>query len=202
VSNFQISDLIDALMCLPSVGARSAERMAYHLLINNRAQGMHLAKCLANVMEKVNHCERCNNFCTDAICNICQSTDRNGHQLCIVEMPLDLRAIESSAVFSGQYFVLMGRLSPLDGIGPAQLSIDKLICLCKAKHFKEIIFALNPSVEGEATIHYLRKRLQHFDVSFSQLARGVPMGGELSFLDPTTVERALTKRSIMADELS
>lgn len=189
-------------MCLPSVGARSAERMAYHLLINNRAQGMHLAKCLANVMEKVNHCERCNNFCTDAICNICQSTDRNGHQLCIVEMPLDLRAIESSAVFSGQYFVLMGRLSPLDGIGPAQLSIDKLICLCTAKHFKEIIFALNPSVEGEATIHYLRKRLQHFDVSFSQLARGVPMGGELSFLDPTTVERALTKRSIMADELS
>lgn len=189
-------------MCLPSVGARSAERMAYHLLINNRAQGMHLAKCLANVMEKVNHCERCNNFCTDAICNICQSTDRNGHQLCIVEMPLDLRAIESSAVFSGQYFVLMGRLSPLDGIGPAQLSIDKLISLCTAKHFKEIIFALNPSVEGEATIHYLRKRLQHFDVSFSQLARGVPMGGELSFLDPTTVERALTKRSIMADELS
>lgn len=182
-------------MCLPGVGPRTAQRMAYHLLLGKRQKGLRLAECLQKAMNEVVHCQVCNNFSAESICTLCSSNSRNNKQLCIVEMPLDLLAIEQSAVFSGRYFVLMGHLSPLDGIGPEQLSIDKLIEYCQRLSFDEIIFALNPSVEGEATIHYLKGRLQRFDLRFSQLARGVPMGGTLEFLDPSTIGKALSERA-------
>ena len=196
----QISELIDALMCLPGVGPKSAERMAYHLLLGKRPKGLRLAECLEKAMKEVSHCQICNNFSVQAECHLCLSKSRHHRQLCIVEMPLDLQAIERSASFSGQYFVLMGHLSPMDGIGPDQLSIDKLVQCCQKYGFEEIIFAINPSVEGEATIHYLREKLASFGARYSMLARGVPMGGELEYLDPSTIGRALQKRSMLAEE--
>ncbi len=196
-----INNLIDALMCLPGVGTRTAQRMAYNLLLGNRQKGIQLADKLHRAMKEVRHCQSCNDFSSDSICFRCSSTSRNQRQLCIVEMPLDLVAIEQSAEYSGQYFVLMGHLSPLDGIGPEQLAIDTLKKICKEKNFAEVIFALNPSVEGEATMHYIKQLLAGAGIRFSQLARGVPMGGSLEFLDSSTIGRALTKRSILAEEL-
>lgn len=197
----EINDLVEALLCLPSVGPRSAQRMAYHLLLGNRQKGLLLAGRLSKAMNNIAHCQYCNNFSSDDICNICSSKARNTTQLCIVEMPLDLQAIEKSGGFSGQYFVLMGHLSPIDGIGPQQLSIDLLIERCQLVGFKEVIFAINPSVEGEATIYYIKEQLKRFDISISQLARGVPMGGELEFLDSSTIDKALSMRSVISDAI-
>tara|TARA_B110000879_G_C11159912_1_gene508564 strand:+ start:1243 stop:1851 length:609 start_codon:yes stop_codon:yes gene_type:complete len=195
-----IDDLIDAFLCLPSVGPRSAQRMAYHLLLGKRKKGLNLADCLTRAMTKVQHCQSCNTFSSESMCDLCSSKVRNKAQLCIVEMPLDRLAIEKTGAFSGQYFVLMGHLSPIDGIGPEQLAIDKLFARCKDVAFDEVIFALNPSMEGEATIHYLKEVLKPLNICFSQLARGVPMGGELEFLDSSTIGRALSKRSLMSED--
>ena len=197
----EINDLVEALLCLPSIGPRSAQRMAYHLLLGNRQKGLLLAERLKNAMSNISHCQYCNNFSSQPICSICSSQARNNNQLCIVEMPLDLLAIENSGGFSGHYFVLMGHLSPIDGIGPQQLSIDLLIERCQMVGFKEVIFAINPSVEGEATIFYIKEQLKKLDISISQLARGVPMGGELEFLDSSTIGKALLMRSDLSEEV-
>lgn len=196
----EINELIEALLCLPSVGPRSAQRMAYHLLLGNRNKGLSLAEHLKSAMVNTRHCQNCNTFCSQSVCSTCSSMERDFKKLCIVETPLDLIAIEKTSAFNGQYFVLMGLLSPIDGIGPENLSIDKLQALCAQYHFDEIIFAINSSMEGEATIHYLKKALEAFNVCFSQLARGVPMGGELEYLDSSTIGRALSKRSLMTEE--
>lgn len=195
-----IDQLIEAFLCLPGVGPRSAQRMAYHLLLGKRQKGLNLADCLTKVMREVKHCQKCNAFSSENLCRLCSSQSRDAAQLCIVEMPLDLLAIEKTGTYSGQYFVLMGHLSPIDGIGPEQLSINKLLDVCQQTKFEEVIFALNPSMEGEATIHYLKEVLKPFNIRFSELARGVPMGGELDYLDPSTIGRALSKRSFMLDE--
>ena len=194
-----IESLIDAFLCLPGVGPRSAQRMAYHLLLGKRQKGLNLAQCLVQAMQQVKHCEHCNTFSSEVLCRLCGSLNRNESQLCIVEMPLDQLAIEKTGTYSGQYFVLMGHLSPIDGIGPEQLAVDKLLTRCQALQVKEVIFALNPSMEGEATVHYLKDRLASTGAQFSQLARGVPMGGALEYLDPSTIGRALSKRSLMFD---
>lgn len=194
----EIDALADAFMCLPGVGPRSAQRMAYHLLLGKRQQGLNLANRLTQAMNQVDHCQLCNNFCSEQSCHLCQSTSRHQRQLCVVEMPLDLNAIEQSGAFNGQYFVLMGHLSPLDGIGPEQLSIDKLIHRVKSLSIEEVIFALSPSVEGDATMFYLKSQLQGLDIKLSRLATGVPMGGELEFLDSSTIGRALSSRAALA----
>ena len=186
-------------MCLPGVGQRTAQRMAYHLLLGKRQKGLELASCLQQAMEKVGHCQCCNDFSSSELCNRCLSKSRNNRQLCIVEMPLDVVAIEHSAEYSGQYFVLMGHLSPLDGIGPEQLGIEKLISRCRTTNFEELIFAINPSVEGEATVHYIRERLKSLDCRFSLLARGIPMGGALEYLDASTIGRAINQRAALAE---
>jgi recombination protein RecR len=174
--------------------------MAYHLLLGKRQKGLHLADSLTQAMQQVKHCKACNTFSSEVLCRLCSSKSRDNSQLCIVEMPLDQLAIEKTGTYTGQYFVLMGHLSPIDGIGPEQLGIDKLVEQCRRCKFEEVIFALNPSMEGEATIYYLKNVLKPLNVRFSQLARGVPMGGELEYLDLSTIGRALSKRSLMLDD--
>ena len=197
-----IDELIEALLCLPSVGPRSAQRMAYHLLLHKRKQGVHLAERLKQAMTNIKHCQYCNTFSCEAICSLCSAGERDTNQICIVETPLDLLAIEKTSVFNGQYFVLMGLLSPIDGIGPDKLSIDKLLARCQQLGTQEVIFATNSSMEGEATVYYLQEQLTPLGVCFSQLARGVPMGGALEYLDSSTISRALSKRSIITDNIS
>lgn len=191
-----IDDLIDALRILPGVGPRSAQRMAYHLLLNDSERGLHLATTLTKAIHDVKHCEVCNTLTTHEICTLCQDTRRNTTQLCIVEMPTDILAIEQARVYQGRYFVLMGHLSPLDGIGPEQLHIDKLMAFFPGD-IKEVIFAINPTVEGDATIHYLNAKLSQYDITLSQLASGVPVGGELEYLNTNTIGQALLKRSLL-----
>ena len=196
----EINALIEALLCLPSVGPRSAQRMAYHLLLGKRQQGLELGKALKNAMLNIKHCDSCHTFSSQTLCSLCASKERDVTQLCIIETPLDLMAIEKTGVFKGQYFVLMGLLSPIDGIGPEQLSIDKLLMRCQNSGVKEVIFAINSSMEGEATIHYLKSAMASLGLCFSQLARGVPMRGTLDYLDPSTIGRAISKRSLILDE--
>jgi recombination protein RecR len=170
--------------------------MAYHLLLSHRKQGMKLADSISEALKQVRHCEGCNDFTTEALCHRCKDSRRiDSNQLCIVEMPTDVLAIEQSGVFKGRYFVLMGRLSPLDGIGPEKLSIDKLHTLMQQTPVKEVIFAINPSVEGEATVYYLSEQLRRYSVTLSQLASGVPVGGELEYLNASTIGKAILKRS-------
>lgn len=191
-----IDSLVKALRCLPSVGPKSAQRMAFYLLQHQRKQGLALADVLEKAMNHITHCEQCNNFCESSICAICSNNKRHQNTLCIVEMPGDLLAIEQSGAYTGLYFVLMGRLSPLDGIGPEQLNMQKLITLLQSHPIKEVIFALNPTIEGEATAHYISTLLQDHPVKQTQLAHGVPMGGELEYLDAFTIGKAIQARAL------
>lgn len=188
-----IAALISSLCCLPGVGPRTATRMAYHLLLGEKEQGLTLSENLSIAMQSVVHCDTCNNLCTMQTCALCADSRRNQGELCIVEMPSDLLAIEQSGVYRGRYFVLMGHLSPLDGIGPKELSIDKLRALFPGE-IKEVIFAITPSIEGEATRYYLTEQLKRFNVVMSELASGIPAGGDLEYLNATTIGNALTKR--------
>lgn len=197
--NNPINFLIDSLLCLPGVGRRSAQRMAYHLLLKQREKGLRLADALNQAMQRVKHCAQCNTLTGEDMCEICLDPKRQTEQLCIVEMPSDQLALEQSGAYRGHYFVLMGRLSPLDGVGPEQLAVAKLLEWCHHQSFSEIIFAINPTVEGEATVYYLMEQLRPFNVTFSQLARGVPMGSELELLDATTIDRSFAKRSVVEE---
>ena len=190
-----IDKLVEALRCLPSVGPKSAQRMAFYLLQHQRKQGLALATTLEQAMSGITHCEQCNNFCESVLCCICSDKSRQQNTLCIVEMPGDLLAIEQSGAYSGLYFVLMGRLSPLDGIGPEQLNMPKLKSLLQNHAINEVILALNPTVEGEATAHYISELLQGHPVKQTQLAHGVPMGGELEYLDAFTIGKAIQARA-------
>ena len=192
-----VQELIDSLRCLPGVGSKTAQRMAFHLLERNRRGGDKLAQTLALAIDKVGHCQQCRNFTEESICNICQSPKRQfGETLCIVEGPADVIAIEQTGEFQGLYFVLMGHLSPIDGIGPEDLGLDTLDTQLSKGQFKEIILATNPTVEGEATAHYIAELAQQYNINISRIAHGVPMGGELEYVDGNTLSHALNGRKI------
>jgi len=190
-----VQELIDSLKCLPGVGAKSAQRMAFHLLERNRRGGNKLASSLSKAMADIGHCQQCRNFTEAALCEICQSPKRQiTSSLCIVESPGDVIAIEQTGEFTGRYFVLMGHLSPIDGIGPDDLGLDILERQLASEQFKEVILATNPTVEGEATAHFIAELAKKHQVNISRIAHGVPIGGELEYVDGNTLSHALSGR--------
>lgn len=189
-----LDELIEALRCLPGVGPKSAQRMAYHLLQRDRRGAERLGRTLSNALESLHHCARCNNFTEEEVCARCLSTRRDATQLCVVEMPVNLNSMEQTHVYQGLYYVLMGRLSPLDGIGPRELAFERLLARACDGVVKEVILATNLTNEGEATAHYLSELLQARSVKVSRIARGLPVGGELEFSDAITVAQALIER--------
>lgn len=189
-----LEQLIEALRCLPGVGQKSAQRMAYHLLERNREGGARLAKVLAEAVERVGHCQRCRDFSEQPLCAICASAAREPGLLCVVETPADRLVIEQATGYRGFYFILQGRLSPLDGIGPKELGLDLLATRLAADGVRELIIATNPTVEGEATAHYLAQLARQFDVHPSRLAHGLPLGGELEYVDRGTLAHAFGSR--------
>ena len=189
-----LEQLIDALRVLPGVGQKSAQRMAYHLLERERAGGQRLSVALASAMENIRHCERCRDFSETAVCATCASASRDAHLLCAVESPADRLAIEQATGYRGQYFVLQGRLSPLDGIGPRELGLDLLASRLGEGEVQELIIATNPTVEGEATAHYVGELLRAKGIRVSRIARGLPVGGELEHVDSGTLAQAVLER--------
>jgi len=190
-----VQELIDALKCLPGVGAKSAQRMAFHLLERNRRGGSKLATTLTTAMTDIGHCQSCRNFTEEDFCEICQSPKRKiATTLCVVESPGDVIAIEQTGEFTGKYFVLMGHLSPIDGIGPDDLGLDILEKQFATGQFIEVILATNPTVEGEATAHFIAELAQKHHVNISRIAHGVPVGGELEYVDGNTLSHALSGR--------
>lgn len=195
-----LEELIDALQCLPGVGHKSAQRMALHLLEHNRAGASALAKTLLKSIEEIRHCQRCRAYTEETICSICRNPARDASLLCVVESPADLLAIEQARGYRGYYFVLMGRLSPLDGIGPEQLGIERLVRRVE-QAVTEVILATNPTVEGEATAHYIvdvLSGLNRTDLKISRIAHGVPMGGELEMINSNTLCHALADRRLVS----
>ena len=190
-----LEQLIDALRVLPGVGQKSAQRMAYHLLERQRDGGRRLADALAQAMERVGHCVRCRDFSETDLCPTCASGARDAQQLCVVESPAARLAIEQATGYRGLYFVLQGRLSPLDGIGPRELGLDRLSERLAEGEVRELIVATNPTVEGEATAHYLAQLARARGVHPSRLAHGVPLGGELEYVDRGTLSHAFGSRS-------
>lgn len=192
--NASLDELIEALRSLPGVGPKAAQRMAYHLLQRNRRGADRLARALDSALLRLQHCSRCNNFTETEVCERCLSTRRDPAQLCIVEMPIDLNSMEQTHAYNGLYYVLMGRLSPLDGIGPKELAFDRLIARAADGIVREVILATNFTNEGEATAHYLSELLHARGIKVSRIARGLPVGGELEFSDAATVAQALRER--------
>jgi recombination protein RecR len=190
----KIEQLIDALRCLPGVGPKSAQRMTFHLLERNRDGGEHLAKALSDAFQHVQHCQRCRILSETELCIRCSDEQRRQDQLCIVEMPSDVLAIDQATHYKGQYFVLSGHLSPLDGVGPDALGIPLLIELFDQKTIQEVILATNPTVEGEATAHYISQLAHQRDIPVSRLAHGIPLGGELEYVDSGTLSHAFSGR--------
>ncbi len=193
-----INELIQAFRCLPGIGLKTAQRMAFQILERQRPQGLALANSLQSAIEKVGNCKACRTFCETEFCVLCSNPARHSHQLCIVESPADVIAIEQTATFRGYYFVLMGRLSPIDGIGPQQIGINQLIERLDNAQFTEVILATNPTIEGEATAHYLANLIREKSIACTRLAHGIPMGGELEYLDGSTLSRAFTARTAIA----
>ncbi|NBB93393.1 MAG: recombination protein RecR [Gammaproteobacteria bacterium] len=191
-------ELIEALRCLPGVGARSAQRMALQLLERDREGGRRLANALDSAMRTIRRCERCRNFTADELCRICASARRSSEVLCVVESPGDVLAIEGATAFEGRYFVLLGRLSPLDGIGPEDLGLDLLARRLDEEGVREIVIATNTTVEGEATAQYLREMAGSRGIRTSRLAQGVPLGGELEHTDRSTLAHAFSSRLPMS----
>jgi recombination protein RecR len=189
-----LAELIDALRVLPGVGQKTAQRMAFHLLQHDRQDGLVLAETLQRTLRGIRHCARCRNFAEETLCPICASARRDASQICVVETPADVDAIESAGVYQGQYFVLMGHLSPIDGIGPDELGLDALAKRLAEEDVMELILALNPSVEGEATAWYIQNMAQEQGVKVSRLAQGVPFGAELEYLDQQTLAQAFQAR--------
>ena len=192
-----LEQLIEALRVLPGVGQKSAQRMAYHLLERERGGGEKLAEVLAQAMARIGHCARCRDFSESEVCPTCANASRDHAELCVVENPADRLAIEQATGYRGLYFVLQGRLSPLDGIGPAELGLDQLLTRLDEGKVRELIIATNPTVEGEATAHYLAQLARQANVRPSRLAHGVPLGGELEYVDRGTLSHAFGTRSEM-----
>lgn len=192
-----ISRLVDALRRLPGVGPKSAQRMVFHLLQHHRQRGLELASCLQEAMNHVVHCEWCNTFTTQKICSICSQIERDDSILCVVEGPAEVSAIEQSNLYRGRYYVLMGRISPLDGLGPNEIGLDRLHRYVVSKDIQEIVLALSPTVEGRTTVHFIQELFKPQGIRISQLAHGIPSGGELAFLDAHTIGCALRNREIL-----
>jgi len=190
-----LDQLMEALRCLPGVGPKSAQRMAFHLLQRDRKGGLQLADALSKAMTEVGHCQECRTFTEEDICHICKNPKRKSNgQLCVVESPGDIAAVEATGQYSGRYFVLMGHLSPLDGIGPSDIGLDLLDYRLQKKDINEVILATNPTVEGEATAHYIAELCKVHGVSASRIAHGVPVGGELELVDGTTLSHSILGR--------
>ena len=189
--------LIDALRCMPGVGRKSAQRIAFQLLERDREGATNLSKALADAVAGIGHCRRCRMFTEHELCSICSASGRDDTQLCVVESPADVMAIEDATGFRGFYFVLMGHLSPLDGIGPEELGLGALEERLREPAVSELIIATNPTVEGDATAHYLADMAARNDVQASRIAHGVPLGGELEYVDGGTLSHAFYGRRVV-----
>jgi recombination protein RecR len=193
-----LDELTQALRCLPGVGPKAAQRMALHLLQHDREGAVRLSRALEAAARIVHHCQRCNTFTEDEICALCRSAKRDPALLCIVETPADLLMIEHTQAYTGLYFVLMGRLSPLDGIGPKEIRLDRLLKRALDGEVREVVLATNFTNEGEATAHYIGELLGARGLKVTRLARGVPVGGELEYVDSGTLAQALRERRVLA----
>lgn len=190
-----LAELIDALRVLPGVGGKSAQRMAFSLLERNREGALRLSRILHDAMEHIEHCEACRTFTEKKLCDICAHPIRGqANTICIVEAPQDVLAVEQTAQYKGRYFVLMGHLSPIDGIGPDEIGLDVLAKHLDSGEITEVILATNPTIEGEATAHYIADMCKKRSIVASRIAHGVPVGGELEFIDGNTLGHALTGR--------
>jgi recombination protein RecR len=189
-----LEHLIEALRVLPGVGPRSAQRMAYHLLQHDRAGAERLAQALGGALSALRRCAKCNNFTEEEMCSLCRSPRRDASLLCVVETPADLAMVEQTLSYSGMYFVLMGRLSPLDGVGARDIGLDRLLERAAGGEVQEVILATNFTNEGEATAHYIAEMLRARGVKATRIARGVPLGGELEYVDVGTISQALLDR--------
>ena len=189
-----VDDLMKAFRRLPGVGSKSAQRMVFQLLARDRIGASMMAEALKFAVENVKHCEQCNNFSEVPVCSICASQKRDRSLLCVVETPADLTSFEDSGVYNGLYFVLMGRISPLDGIGPNEIAVDGLLSRIDERGFSEVILATNSTVEGDATADYLSDVLSMRGLTTTRLARGLPLGGELEYLDKGTLAEAFQRR--------
>lgn len=192
-----LEQLIEALRCLPGVGPKTAQRMAFQLLERGRDNGKNLARILHDAMDKIKHCQTCRTLSETDICRLCSSPQRDPSLLCIVENPTDMVAVEQIGIYRGLYFILMGHLSPLDGIGPEDLGIKELVCLLSNGKIKEVILATNPTVEGEATAHYISELVKQHSIKVTRIAHGVPLGGELEYIDSGTLAHAFAGRELI-----
>ena len=189
-----LNELVSALKCLPSVGARTAQRMAFHLLEHDREKGLQLATAMQNAIENIGHCKSCRTLTEHETCRICSDKSRQLSTLCVVENPSDVLAVEQATAYRGYYFVLMGKLSPLDGIGPDELGLDILEARLEAEAIEELILATNPTVEGEVTAHYISQLADKYNITTTRIAHGVPVGGELDYVDSGTLSHAFDGR--------
>lgn len=189
--------LIDTLRCMPGVGRKSAQRIAFHLLERDRGGAGELSRALSDAVESIGHCTRCRMLTEHELCNICSASGRDDSQLCVVESPADVMAVEDATGYRGYYFVLMGHLSPLDGIGPGELGMELLDERLAQGQVRELIIATNPTVEGDATAHYLSELAGKHDVEASRIAHGVPLGGELEYVDGGTLSHAFFGRRVV-----
>jgi len=189
-----LNELVSALKCLPSVGARTAQRMAFHLLEHDREKGLQLAAAMQNAIENIGHCRSCRTLTEHETCRICSDKSRQLNTLCVVENPSDVLAVEQATAYRGYYFVLMGKLSPLDGIGPDELGLDILEARLEEDAIEELILATNPTVEGEVTAHYISQLADKYNVKTTRIAHGVPVGGELDYVDSGTLSHAFDGR--------
>ncbi len=193
-----LDQLIQGLRCLPGVGPKSAQRMAFHLLERDRDGGKHLADALLQALEHVGHCRLCRTFSEDELCLLCRHQGRELHKLCIVETPADLLAIEQTGTYRGRYFVLLGHLSPLDGIGPEDIGLPALQQRITQEAIQEIILAMSTTVEGEATAHYITEMIKGVKTSISRIAHGIPLGGDLEYIDSRTLAHAFESRLLLS----
>lgn len=194
-----LTDLIEALRCLPGVGQKTAQRMAFSLLERNRDAAEALSSSIRAAVDGIGQCQRCRMFAESDLCPMCSDPGRDATLLCVVESPADVLAVDAATGFRGRYFVLMGHLSPLDGIGPEELGLDKLVTLLQQPDLKEAIIATNPTVEGDATAHYVAELAAQHNVVASRIAHGVPVGGELEYVDGGTLSHAFSGRRLVAD---
>src|ERR1041384_332884 len=189
-----LEELVSALRCLPGVGPKSAQRMAYHLIQRDKPGAQRLGEALRLALERIRHCEKCNSYTEEAVCELCRSPRRDPALLCVVETPGDLLMMEQAQCYNGLYFVLMGALSPLDGVGPREIHLDRLIKRATDGAVREAILATNFTVEGEATAHYVGELLRAKGIKASRIARGLPVGGELEHVDSGTLAQAVIER--------
>ena len=192
-----LQDLVNAFKGLPGIGVKSAQRIVFNLIQHNQEKALFLSDAIKNALDNINECSNCRMYTDSEVCEICSDQKRDSALLCVIESPADMIAIENSMSFNGRYFVLMGKLSPLDGIGPDQLKLDKLESIIKDGSVKEIILANSPTIEGEATASYILSLIEDTDIEATRIAYGVPMGGELEYVDSSTLTQALNNRSLV-----